>query len=96
MILMILGLLEQDFAYTFGTGEPSASRILHKRLPTLATRLSLLVTWPRREEIRKTHRTCFREFFSRCSVIIDCFEIFIEKPFRPYCYGSSIFIVQNL
>ena len=74
-----LGLLEEDFAYRLGISQPFVSRILHKWLPILATRLSLFVTWPRREELRKT-LACFRESFPKYSVIIDCFEISIEKP----------------
>ena len=53
MILMRvrLELLEKDVAYRFGISQPSVSRILHKWLPVLATWLSFLVTWPRREEL---------------------------------------------
>ena len=82
MILMRLrlGLLKEDLAYRFGISQPFVSRILHKWLPILATRLSFLVTWPRREEPRKTLPACFRESFPKRSVIIECFEIFIEKP----------------
>ena len=82
MILMRLrlGLLKEDLAYRFGISQPFVSRILHKWLPILATRLSFLVTWPRREELRKTLPACFRESFPKFSVIIDCFEISIEKP----------------
>ena len=81
MVLMRLrlGLLEQDVLYRFGISQSSVSRILHKWLPVLATRLSFLVTWPRREELRKTLPACFRESFPKCSVVIDCFEIFIEN-----------------
>ena len=81
MILMRLRLgLLKDLAYRFGMIQFSVSRTLHKWLPILATRLSFLVTWPRREELRKTLPACFRESFPKCSVIIDCFEISIEKP----------------
>ena len=81
MILMRLRLgLLKDLAYRFGMIQFSVSRTLHKWLPILATRLSFLVTWPRREEPRKTLPACFRESFPKRSVIIECFEIFIEKP----------------
>ena len=77
MVLMRvrLELLEKDVAYRFGISQPSVSRILHKWLPILATQLSFLVTWSRREELRKTLPAYFRESFPKCSVIIDCFEI---------------------
>ena len=66
-----LGLLEQDLAYRFGISQLSVSRILHKWLPILITRLSFLVTWPKREELRKTPPACFRESFPKYYVIID-------------------------
>ena len=72
-----LRLLEQDLGYRFGISQSSVSRILHKWLSILVTQLSFLVTCPRREELWKTLLPCFRD---QCSVIIDCFDIFIEKP----------------
>ena len=43
-------------------------------------RLQCLVKWPRREELRKTLPMDFRAEFQKCAVIIDCFEIFTERP----------------
>ena len=72
MILMRLrlGLLEQDLTYRFGISQPSVSSILHNWLPILATRLSFLVTWPRREELQKTIPACFRESFPKSSTVL--------------------------
>ena len=37
--------------------------------------------WPEREELRKTMPLAFkRNFGDKVAVIIDCFEIFIERP----------------
>ena len=45
------------------------------------TRLSPLIHWPERAEIWSTMPECFQySFGKRITVIIDCFEIFIEKP----------------
>ena len=45
------------------------------------TRLSPLIHWPERAELRSTMPECFQySFGKRITVIIDCFEIFIEKP----------------
>ena len=84
MILMRLplGLLERDLAYRFDISQLSLSKILLEWLPILATRLSFSVTRTRREELWKALPACFRESFPKCSVIIDCFEIFIEKLFN--------------
>ena len=44
-------------------------------------RLKPLIIWPDRENFRKTVPDCFRaEFGERVAVIIDCFEVFIERP----------------
>ena len=42
--------------------------------------MALLVKWPEREELKLTLPACFREKFSSCAVIIDCFEVFIDRP----------------
>ena len=44
-------------------------------------RLAFLVTWPDRESLQKTMPFCFRPNYGlRVTSIIDCFELFIEKP----------------
>ena len=39
-----------------------------------------LVKWPERQELRLTLPYAFRQGFKKCAVIIDCFEIFINRP----------------
>ena len=40
-----------------------------------------LILWPERDNLRRTMPMCFRESFGQSvAVIIDCFEIFIERP----------------
>ena len=36
--------------------------------------------WPNREDLLKTMPLEFRRHFRQCVIIIDCFEIFIERP----------------
>ena len=44
-------------------------------------RLKPLIMWPEREIVRKTMPECFRaEFGEKVVVVIDCFEVFIERP----------------
>ena len=48
---------------------------------TMAGRLSFLITWPDRESIQKTMPFCFQPHYGlRVTSIIDCSELFIEKP----------------
>jgi len=43
-------------------------------------RMKPLVKWPDHEELHKTMPMEFRKYFCKCVVIIDCFEIFMERP----------------
>lgn len=44
-------------------------------------RLHRLVRWPERDELRKTMPVSFRRAFkNHVAVIIDCFEVFLERP----------------
>ena len=40
----------------------------------------LLVVWPKREVLRASMPLSFRSKFRKCACIIDCFELFIERP----------------
>ena len=71
----------QDLAYRFGVHCSTVSRIFLKWLIMLDTKLKPLLLWPEREDLRRTMPECFRASFKdRVAVIIDCFEVFIERP----------------
>ena len=40
----------------------------------------MFVNWPEREELLRTMPVDFRKDFGKCIIIIDCFEVFIERP----------------
>ena len=45
------------------------------------TRLQPLIKWPEREELWRTMPQCFQYLFGKkTTVIIDCFEVFIDRP----------------
>lgn len=47
----------------------------------MSIRLKFLIKWPDRDELQATMPAVFqRNFGKRVSVIIDCFEVFIDKP----------------
>ena len=71
---------DQDLAYRFGINQSTVSRAINKWIDILFTKLSNLIHWPEREELMKTMPTAFKKQFKRCAVIIDCFEIFIDRP----------------
>ena len=75
-----LGLFDQDLAYRFGVHQSTISRNFRKWIDAMFIRLKPLIKWPGREELQKTLPLDFREHFKKCVVIIDCFEIFCERP----------------
>ena len=75
-----LNLCEQYLAYRFQVNQSTVCRIFYKCILVLSKRLSALIFWPDRAVLRKTMPTAFREHFAKCAVIIDCFEVFTERP----------------
>lgn len=78
-----LNLKIQDLAYRFDVSKSSASTYIDFWLHAMYTVLvPTCIFWPARENLRCTMPLCFREKFRKCSVIIDCFEIFLERPIQ--------------
>ena len=64
----------QDLAYRLNISVPTVSI-------TMDIRLSPFIHWPDRESLIRSMPQCFQfSFGTKTTVIIDCFEIFIEKP----------------
>ena len=83
MVLMKLRLNVpfQDLAYRFVLSLSSVSRIFTSWIIAMDLRLSCFIHWPDREQLWKTMPMCFQYTFGRkVTVIIDCFEVFINKP----------------
>ena len=74
-------LMIQDLAYRFGVSITTISRAFAEVIDLLYVNLLDLIVWPNRDDLIKTMPLCFREEFGKkVTVIIDCFEIFIERP----------------
>ena len=71
---------EQDLAYRFGVSQSTVSRCIDKWFDILYTKLSFLIHWPECEQLMKTMPSDFRAHFRKCAIIIDCFEVFMERP----------------
>lgn len=69
-------------AYLFNVDESTISRTFASVIHVLSQELfPHLVFWPDRQELYKTMPTVFRcSKYKNCAVIIDCFEVFIERP----------------
>ena len=71
---------DADLGYRFGIDKSTVSRYFSKWLELLYVKLSFLIMWPNQEDLLKTMPLEFRRHFRQCVIIIDCFEIFIERP----------------
>ena len=70
-----------DLAYRFGVSRSVVTRVLTAWLLVMDTCLSPLMAWPTRDALYKTMPQCFVDSFGyKTTVIIDCFEIFIDRP----------------
>jgi len=71
----------QDLGYRFGVSTSTVSRILLKWLKQMDIRLRDLIYWPDCEALQKTMPVCFQQsFVKKVAIVIDCFEVFIERP----------------
>ena len=49
-------------------------------LLSIANKLAFLIHWPEKEEIVRNLPKVIKQTYRKCRVIIDCCEIFIERP----------------
>ena len=70
-----------DLAYRCGVSLSPVSRTFSTWLTVMNIRLSPIIRWPERDELWHTMPLCFQfSFGKKNTIIIECFEIFIERP----------------
>ena len=80
VIKLRLNLSDQDLGYRFGVSQSTVSKIWIKLINIMYVRLKSFIMWPEREQLKKTMPVTFRDNFNKCVCIIDCFEVFCERP----------------
>ena len=81
MIKLRTDLPNKFLGYSFGVSPATVSRVILKWLVQMDIRLQDLIVWPDRDALRKTMPDCFQKSFGKkVAVILDCFEVFIERP----------------
>ena len=70
----------------------TVSRMFHSWIDTMYQHLQPLVAWPDTETLRNNMPEAFRKHFERVKCIIDCFEIFTE---RPVSFGTRAATYSN-
>ena len=74
-----LGVIKNDFAYRFRSNYGFVSKIYRSWLVILSKALRLLIVWLSRGALRQ-HLPYAFEIYKNCACIIDCTEIFIQRP----------------
>ncbi|XP_028418315.1 uncharacterized protein LOC114544501 [Dendronephthya gigantea] len=92
-----LGLLEEDIATRAGLSQSHMSRIFITWVDFLHSRLRSFPIWPSRKAVDNSMPASFRDMYPSTRVIIDCTEIFIEKPnsFRSQSATFSTYKSHN-
>ena len=78
LVKLRLGLSQADLGYRFQTSQSMVSHIFCLSINVMFERLRWLIKWPERDAVKKTMPMAFRKHCLKCTVIIDCFEVFIE------------------
>lgn len=88
-----LGLQFKDLGYRFRISTQTASRTFYSCLNVMYSKMKSMVYRPHRDEVIRTMPKSFRENFGdRIFHIIDCLEMFIERPYyfdtRVQCWSE--------
>ena len=77
-----------DLGFRFSISESTVSRVFARWIEAMDIRLSFLILWPDQAVLQKTMPFCYRLHYGlKVASIIDCFEIFVEKPTK---HGRNI------
>lgn len=80
----------QHIAYLFNVHRTTVSSAFKETLSTMYTQLKPLIKWPERDQLRVCMPHQFVEAFgNNVAVIIDCFEIFMERPSNLRAKGET-------
>ena len=80
LMKMKLNLTNVLLGYVFNVPSRQVSTIFGSGISVLAANLAFLINWPSKNAVRKHLPSVFKKKFSKCRVIIDCTEVFIERP----------------
>ena len=75
-----LNLSCQDLGYRFGTHKSTISRVFSHVIEVMYVKLKPLIIWPNQDVLLDAMPMDFRKHCPSCAVIIDCFEVFLERP----------------
>ena len=75
-----LGVPNDDLGYRFNITSAAVSSIFEKWIHLMSVKLRCLIRWPDATTLHKNMPSSFKKHYSGVKSIINCFEIFIERP----------------
>ena len=89
LVKLRLGVPNQDLGYRFHVSSSWVSVVFHKWITLMSVELKCLVRWPDSIALHEHLPSTFRKHFSNVRCIIDCFEIFIERPVALHARAAT-------
>ena len=80
LVKLRLGLINKDLAYRANINKAAMSKIFHCWITILYRELKQLIIWTETSALRENLPNCFKGRFCCVVCIIDCFEVFIQRP----------------
>lgn len=76
-----LNLTIADLGYRFRISETTVRDTFNRNIDALFTNFQCLIKWPSKEVCKENLPQIFKDLYPKASCIIDCSEIFIERPY---------------
>ena len=91
MVLMRLRLNLQieDLSYRFGVSLSTVHDIFQKWIEVMFVHLKFLIKWPAQDVARMNMPQLFKDLYPRTRCIIDCSEVFIERPYNYHARAQT-------
>lgn len=90
MLRLKLGLNVTVLGCLFSMSQTSVTRIFNTWISLMHQVLvPALIVWPTREQIRMAMPNVVKEKFKNLTCIIDCFELFVQKPKSPTAQSQT-------
>ena len=80
MMKLRLATPHKDLVYRFEVHVSWVTKIFHYWIDIMSRELQQLISWPDHELVRETLPDCFKPKYTRTKCIIDCSEVFIQRP----------------
>ena len=92
LVRLRLNIPQEYLSLQLGLSKSTINATVQKVINLMYYKLKFLIHWPDRDYIRQTIPAVFKQYFPKLTCIIDCFEIFIERPgklnARAYVYSN--------